>query len=180
MGLAISKLFDFLTGKKEARILMMGLDAAGKTTILYKLKLGKVITTIPTIGFNVETVKYKNINFTVWDIGNRGNLKPLWVHYYPNTQALIFSIDSSDRERIDEAKDEFYRVLNHELLKGVPLLVFANKKDIAVMGSEEIIERLDLKKMEGREWFIQETSAITGEGLSEGLTWLSKAVTKKN
>lgn len=69
MGLAISKLFDRLFGKKEMRILMLGLDAAGKTTILYKLKLGEVVSSVPTIGFNVETVEYKNIKFTVWDVG---------------------------------------------------------------------------------------------------------------
>ena len=69
MGLAVSKLFDRLFGKKEMRILMLGLDAAGKTTILYKLKLGEVVSSVPTIGFNVETVEYKNIKFTVWDVG---------------------------------------------------------------------------------------------------------------
>ena len=69
MGLTISKLFDSLFGKKEMRILMLGLDAAGKTTILYKLKLGEVVSSVPTIGFNVETVEYKNIKFTVWDVG---------------------------------------------------------------------------------------------------------------
>ena len=69
MGLAISKLFDRLFGKKDMRILMLGLDAAGKTTILYKLKLGEVVSSVPTIGFNVETVEYKNIKFTVWDVG---------------------------------------------------------------------------------------------------------------
>ena len=71
MGLAFSKVFGKLFGKKDVRILMVGLDAAGKTTILYKLKLGEIVTTIPTIGFNVETVEYKNISFTVWDVGGQ-------------------------------------------------------------------------------------------------------------
>ena len=69
MGLVISRVWSRLFGKTELKILMLGLDAAGKTTILYKLKLGDVITTIPTIGFNVETVEYKNISFNVWDVG---------------------------------------------------------------------------------------------------------------
>jgi len=69
MGLLFTKVFDRLFGKKEMRILMLGLDAAGKTTILYKLKLGEVVSSVPTIGFNVETVEYKNIKFTVWDVG---------------------------------------------------------------------------------------------------------------
>ena len=80
MGLTFSKLFDRLWGKKEMRILMVGLDAAGKTTILYKLKLGEIVTTIPTIGFNVETVEYKNIQFTVWDVGGQDKIRPLWRH----------------------------------------------------------------------------------------------------
>src|SRR5271170_3250657 len=82
MGLTFSKLFDKLWGKKEMRILMVGLDAAGKTTILYKLKLGDIVTTIPTIGFNVETVEYKNISFTVWDVGGQDKIRPLWRHYF--------------------------------------------------------------------------------------------------
>merc|ERR1712149_70790 len=94
MGLAFSKLWQRMFSNKEMRILMVGLDAAGKTTILYKLKLGEVVTTIPTIGFNVETVEYKNISFTVWDVGGRDKIRPLWRHYYQNTQGIIFVVDS--------------------------------------------------------------------------------------
>uniref|UniRef100_A0A4W4ESY7 ADP-ribosylation factor 5 n=1 Tax=Electrophorus electricus TaxID=8005 RepID=A0A4W4ESY7_ELEEL len=100
MGLTISSLFGRLFGKKQMRILMVGLDAAGKTTILYKLKLGEIVTTIPTIGFNVETVEYKNICFTVWDVGGQDKIRPLWRHYFQNTQGLIFVVDSNDRERV--------------------------------------------------------------------------------
>uniref|UniRef100_A0A8C6P8M0 ADP ribosylation factor 5 n=1 Tax=Nothobranchius furzeri TaxID=105023 RepID=A0A8C6P8M0_NOTFU len=100
MGLTISSLFSKLFGKKQMRILMVGLDAAGKTTILYKLKLGEIVTTIPTIGFNVETVEYKNICFTVWDVGGQDKIRPLWRHYFQNTQGLIFVVDSNDRERV--------------------------------------------------------------------------------
>ncbi|KAH7492057.1 ADP-ribosylation factor [Phytophthora ramorum] len=106
MGMAFSRVFERLFGKKEMRILMVGLDAAGKTTILYKLKLGEVVTTIPTIGFNVETVEYKNISFTVWDVGGQDKIRPLWRHYYQNTQGLIFVVDSNDRDRVDAARDE--------------------------------------------------------------------------
>ncbi|KAA8529590.1 hypothetical protein F0562_034310 [Nyssa sinensis] len=94
MGLTFTKLFSRLFAKKEMRILMVGLDAAGKTTILYKLKLGEIVTTIPTIGFNVETVEYKNISFTVWDVGGQDKIRPLWRHYFQNTQGLIFVVDS--------------------------------------------------------------------------------------
>mmetsp|Transcript_19429 Transcript_19429/g.77567 ORF Transcript_19429/g.77567 Transcript_19429/m.77567 type:complete len:114 (+) Transcript_19429:155-496(+) len=91
MGLTFSKLFASLVGKKECRILMVGLDAAGKTTILYKLKLGEIVTTIPTIGFNVETVEYKNINFTVWDVGGQDKVNASLVifHAHHRSTGLI-------------------------------------------------------------------------------------------
>merc|ERR1711904_290427 len=102
MGIA-SSYIPRLFGKQQVRIIMQGLDAAGKTTILYKWKLGEVVTTIPTIGFNVETVEYKNISFTVWDVGGQDKIRPPWRHYYQNTQGLIFVIDSNDRERVGNA-----------------------------------------------------------------------------
>ncbi|GAB2279620.1 Arf GTPase arf1 [Dionaea muscipula] len=112
MGMAISRLVKMLFAKKEMRILMVGLDAAGKTTILYKLKIGEVITTIPTIGFNVETLEYKNVSFTVWDVGGQDKIRPLWRHYFQSTQGVIFVVDSNDRDRISEAKNELHRMLN--------------------------------------------------------------------
>ncbi|XP_067880853.1 ADP-ribosylation factor 1-like 2 isoform X1 [Heterodontus francisci] len=121
--------FKGLLGKKEMRILMVGLDAAGKTTILYKLKLGEIVTTIPTIGFNVETVEYKNISFTVWDVGGQDKIRPLWRHYFQNTQGLIFVVDSNDRERVTEAREELMRMLTEDELKDAVLLVFANKQE---------------------------------------------------
>jgi len=122
-------LLKLIGGNKEMRILMLGLDAAGKTTVLYKLKLGEIVTTIPTIGFNVETVNYNNINFTVWDVGGQDKIRPLWRHYYQNTQGLIFVVDSNDPGRIDEARDELQKVMGEDELKGAVLLVLANKQD---------------------------------------------------
>ena len=95
MGKILSKVF----GNKEMRILMLGLDAAGKTTILYKLKLGQSVNTIPTVGFNVETVTYKNVKFNVWDVGGQDKIRPLWRHYYTGTQGLIFVVDCAEAER---------------------------------------------------------------------------------
>ncbi|CAG03028.1 unnamed protein product [Tetraodon nigroviridis] len=128
MGNVFASLFKGLFGKKEMRILMVGLDAAGKTTILYKLKLGEIVTTIPTIGFNVETVEYKNISFTVWDVGGQDKIRPLWRHYFQNTQGLIFVVDSNDRERVNEAREELARMLAEDELRDAVLLVFANKQ----------------------------------------------------
>lgn len=82
MGGQLSKMMAKIFGSKEMRLLMLGLDAAGKTTILYKLKLGQDVTTIPTVGFNVETVTYKNVKFNVWDVGGQDKIRPLWRHYF--------------------------------------------------------------------------------------------------
>ena len=125
---------------------MVGLDAAGKTTILYKLKLGEVVTTIPTIGFNVETVEYKNISFTVWDVGGQDKIRPLWRHYYQNTQGLIFVVDSNDRERVEAAKDELHRMLSEDELSESVVLVFANKQDLPnAFSAAELTDRLGLQ-----------------------------------
>ena len=175
--------------KKDMRILMVGLDAAGKTTILYKLKLGEVVTTIPTIGFNVETVDYKNISFTVWDVGGQDKIRNLWRHYYQNTQGLIFVVDSNDKARIEDAKNELHKMLQEEELKEADLLVFANKQDLPhaankqdlphAMSAPELTEKLGLQKLTGRQWYIQACCATTGDGLYEGLDWLSDVVSKK-
>ncbi|WRX20345.1 Small GTPase superfamily [Theobroma cacao] len=147
MRLSFTKLFSRLFAKKEMRILMVGLDAAGKTTILYKLKLGEIITTIPTIGFKVETVEYKNISFTVWDVGGQDkacynilgkiNLSFMLTHYFQNTQGLIFVVDSNDRDCVVEARDELHIMLNEENkasiqdeLRDAVLFVFANEQDL--------------------------------------------------
>jgi len=179
MGLTISSLFGRLFGKKQMRILMVGLDAAGKTTILYKLKLGEIVTTIPTIGFNVETVEYKNISFTVWDVGGQDKIRPLWRHYFQNTQGLIFVVDSNDRERIAEAQDELTKMLQEDELRDAVLLVFANKQDLPnAMSAGELTEKLGLQNLRNRRWYIQATCAVQGNGLYEGLDWLSGELAK--
>lgn len=180
MGLYFSKLFSGLLGRKEMRILMVGLDAAGKTTILYKLKLGEIVHTIPTIGFNVETVEYKNISFTVWDVGGQDRIRPLWRYYFQNTQGIIFVVDSNDRERIGEAREELQRMLNEDELRDALLLVFANKQDMPnAMSTSEITEKLGLPSLRNREWFIQAACATRGDGLYEGLEWLSEKLKTK-
>jgi ADP-ribosylation factor protein 1 len=178
MGLIISKVFaGLVNSKKDCRILMVGLDAAGKTTILYKLKLGEVVTTIPTIGFNVETVEYKNINFTVWDVGGQDKIRPLWRHSYQNTHGLIFVVDSNDRDRISEAREELTKMLNEDEMRDAILLVFANKQDLPnAMMAAEITDKLALNSLRNRKWFIQSTCATSGDGIYEGFDWLVKEI----
>jgi len=159
---------------------MVGLDNAGKTTILYKLKLGEVVTTLPTIGFNVETVEYRNLSFTVWDVGGQTKLRSLWHHYFENSDAVIFVVDSSDKERLDEAREELDRILLDDRLRNTSLLVFSNKVDKPLsVTSSEVTEKLFLHKHKEREWFIQSTCAVTGEGIVDGLEWLANNIKSK-
>uniref|UniRef100_A0A8C5GH04 ADP-ribosylation factor 4 n=1 Tax=Gouania willdenowi TaxID=441366 RepID=A0A8C5GH04_GOUWI len=152
MGLTISSLFSRFFGKKQMRILM---------------------------GFNVETVEYKNICFTVWDVGGQDKIRPLWRHYFQNTQGLIFVVDSNDRERVVEAKDELHKMLQEDELRDAVLLVFANKQDLPnAMASSELTETLGLNALRNKTWFIQATCATQGNGLYEGLDWLSNELCK--
>merc|ERR1712157_285672 len=188
MGGFFAKALEKILGKQDMRILMVGVDAAGKTTILYKLKLGEIVTTIPTIGFNVETVEYKNINFTWGDVGGQDKIRPLWRHYYQNTQGIIFVVDSNDRERINDssgfegcgAKEELHRMLAEDELRDAAVLVLANKQDLPnAMSVNEVTEKLGLNHLRNRQWYIQSTCATTGDGLYEGLDWLSNTLNKK-
>ncbi|KAL3586321.1 hypothetical protein D5086_013188 [Populus alba] len=181
MGIFFSKMFSSVFGNKEARILVLGLDNAGKTTILYRLQMGEVVSTIPTIGFNVETVQYNNIKFQVWDLGGQTSIRPYWRCYFPNTQAIIYVVDSSDTDRLVIAKDEFHAILEEEELRGAVVLIYANKQDLpGALDDAAVTEALELHKIKNRQWAIFKTSAVKGEGLFEGLDWRGTLVTGTN
>jgi small GTP-binding protein len=164
---------------RETRVLMLGLDAAGKTTILYKLKLGDLVTTIPTIGFNVETIDYKGFNMNIWDVGGQDRIRALWRHYYHNTNGLVFVVDSNDVGRLDEARDELHHLLEEEELRDAALLVYANKQDLPnAVKTSELTSRLRLNGMSNRAWLVQGTCATSGDGLYEGLDWLGASIAK--
>uniref|UniRef100_A0A915D310 ADP-ribosylation factor 1-like 2 n=1 Tax=Ditylenchus dipsaci TaxID=166011 RepID=A0A915D310_9BILA len=164
-----------------------------QTTILYKLKLGEIVTTIPTIGFNVETVDYKNISFTVWDVGGQDKIRPLWRYYFQNTQGislffmlefeifvlgLIFVVDSNDRERIGEARDELMRMLSEDELRDAVVLVFANKQDLPnAMSAAEVTDKLGLQTMRSRNWFIQ--ALVPHLGMVSMKAWIGSAISSK-
>jgi len=180
MGNWFSTLFNSLFGQKELRILILGLDGAGKTTILYRLQVGEVVTTIPTIGFNVETVTYKNLKFQVWDLGGQTSIRPYWRCYYSNTDAVIYVVDSVDRERMGISKQELLSMLDEEELKNALLLVFANKQDMEqAMQPSEIALELGLAALKNRKWQIFKTSALKDIGLKEGMEWLCEALKDK-
>ncbi|KZW03722.1 ADP-ribosylation factor 1 [Exidia glandulosa HHB12029] len=179
MGIWASRMIASLFGPSEARILMLGLDGAGKTTVLYKLKLGEVVTTIPTIGFNVENVQYKNIQFTVWDVGGQHTIRPLWKHYYQGSHGLIYVIDSNDDERIQEAAETLHDMLLWDDLRDVSVLVLANKQDLPnAIPCNQLIDKLRLHSIK-QTWFIQAACASNGDGLYEGLDWMAKSVKSK-
>lgn len=179
MGLAASKqLFERFFGfSRPTKILMVGLDAAGKTTVLYHLKLGELVNSIPTIGFNVETIKYKNLDMCVWDVGGQDKIRPLWKHGYEKSDAVIYVVDSNDPDRLAEARDELHKMLNADELRDARLLVLANKQDLPRSASpEKIVDALGLHSLRSRDWYLQPCSAARGEGLYEGLDWLSRAL----
>ena len=180
MGLLFSDTFKNWFSNKETRILMLGLDAAGKTTVLYKLKLGEHITTIPTIGFNLENIEYKGFNMNIWDIGGQDRIRALWRYYFHNTQGLIFVVDSNDVGRIEEARDELHKLLEEEELKDAVLLVYANKQDLPhALKPQELGLKLKLNTLTNRPWQVQGTCASTGDGLYEGLNWIGEQIEKR-
>lgn len=179
MGFFFSKIWGQLTSKKQVRILMLGLDAAGKTTVLYQLKMGEVVKTIPTIGFNVEIIDYKGLSFTMWDVGGQDKIKLLWKHYYQNTDGIIFVVDSNDRERIEEATHDLMLMLTDEEMAKAALLVLANKQDIkGAISPNELTSLMEFNKLKGRNWLCQGSSAVTGQGIKEGLDWLATTLLK--
>eukprot|EP01091_Cochliopodium_minus_P015173 TRINITY_DN5318_c0_g1_i3.p1 TRINITY_DN5318_c0_g1~~TRINITY_DN5318_c0_g1_i3.p1 ORF type:complete len:180 (-),score=39.55 TRINITY_DN5318_c0_g1_i3:216-725(-) len=112
-----------LERKIEKRGLMLGLDGGGKTSILYKLKLGENINAIPTIGFNVETITKDNIHLTLWDVGGQQKIRQLWRHYLQNTDYLFFVIDSSAPQRLNEAREELSKFLKEQELEKHPFCI---------------------------------------------------------
>lgn len=128
----------------------------------------------------METVQYKGIWFTVWDVGGQDKIRPLWRHYFQNTQGIIFVVDSNDRDRIGDARDELMRMLNEDELRDAALLVFANKQDLPnAMSVAEVIEKMSLSSLTTRKWQVEATCATTGDGLYEGLGWLSDTLHQK-
>ncbi|GFX38830.1 ADP-ribosylation factor-like protein 1 [Trichonephila clavipes] len=170
--------FKSLLGSREMRILILGLDGAGKTTILYRLQVGEVVTTIPTIGFNVEQVTYKNLKFSVWDLGGQTSIRPYWRCYFSNTDAIIYVVDSADRDRVGVSKHELVSMLKEDELKKAILVVLANKQDVeGALTVPEVHQALGLDALKNRTFQIFKTSAIQGEGLDEAMEWLSNMLT---
>ena len=152
---------------------MLGLDAAGKTTILYQLKLGLTVETIPTMGFVYESIQHKNFKLSVWDVAGQDSLRSLWKHYYQNTKAVIFVVDSSDKKRIGLARDELQKIISDEELKDACLLLLANKIDLNVMKPDEVAVHMEFDKIKNPKKKCLGVCGIKGEGLPQALDWLA-------
>jgi len=159
--------------EKDMRILLLGLDNAGKTTILKSLASEDVSTITPTQGFNIKSVQTSGFRLNVWDIGGQRKIRPYWRNYFDNTDVLIYVIDSSDAKRFEETEQELQELLTEEKLSGAPILVFANKQDLlGSASSAQVAEGMALHTIKDREWQIQACSATSGEGVRDGMEWV--------
>lgn len=163
-------------GNKDApiKVVVVGMANSGKTTILYKLSLGEVVITQPTIGSNIEEVEHSNIKLQVWDLGGQENLRSHWDAYYQNTHAVIFVVDSADDSQMMTSKAEFFNLLVNNDLSDCSILIFANKQDLPMAKNQaELTDAYSLHEIQNHNWKIQGCCALTGEGLDEGLDWLT-------
>ena len=176
MGFILSKIIEFFTkSRNNFRIIILGMQNSGKTTILYRLSLGTIVKTTPTIGSNVEEITYNNATFQAWDLGGQESTRSLWDVYYMNTDAVVYVIDSQDDEYFEESKAQFHKLLAHPSLKSSLILIFANKQDLqGAKTVNKIIQDYELDKIKSHIWHIQSCSALKGEGLVTGIKWLSE------
>ncbi|XP_075297783.1 ADP-ribosylation factor-like protein 3 isoform X1 [Opisthocomus hoazin] len=163
--------------EQELRIVLLGLDNAGKTTLLKRLASEEVSSITPTQGFNIKSVHSHGFKLNVWDIGGQRSIRPYWRKYLGSTDLLIYVIDSADQKRFEETGQELAELTEEESLTGVPLLVFANKQDLVTAApTAEIAEGLSLHTYRDREWQIQACSALSGEGVQDGMNWISSQI----
>ncbi|KAF2442688.1 ADP-ribosylation factor [Karstenula rhodostoma CBS 690.94] len=158
---------------KEMRILMLGLDNAGKTTIVKKIMNEDVNSVSPTLGFIIKTIEYDGYKLNIWDVGGQKTLRTYWKNYFEKTDTLIWVVDATDRERIDDCRRELEGLLQEERLMGASLLVFKNKSDVSgSMTEDEVRQGLRLDAIQTHKWTIMACSAMAGTNLQEGLQWV--------
>ena len=168
--------------EKELRLLMLGLDNAGKTTVVKKFNGEDIDLISPTLGFNIKTLEYRGFKLNVWDVGGQTSLRSYWRNYFEQTDGLIWVVDSADRARLHDCKAELQVLLQQERLAGASLLVFANKQDIeGALTSEQIRLELGLDQLSAskRHWRIEACSAFTGAGLAAGVEWIVNDISSR-
>eukprot|EP00826_Nyctotherus_ovalis_P011021 TRINITY_DN12876_c0_g2_i7.p1 TRINITY_DN12876_c0_g2~~TRINITY_DN12876_c0_g2_i7.p1 ORF type:complete len:268 (-),score=55.21 TRINITY_DN12876_c0_g2_i7:107-910(-) len=168
-----SIIYQSMELKKLAKVLFLGIDQSGKTTLLYRLKLDEVVTTIPTIGFNVETITIGNVEFTIWDIGGSNRIRSLWPHYYDTTGILAFFVNSHDTDSIEASREELQKIKDDAALQGARFVIVATKADLqGTMETQEIRQRLGAGDIP-----VIKCSSMTKEGLNELLNFLQENAT---
>ncbi|KAJ7427658.1 ADP-ribosylation factor-like protein 11 [Willisornis vidua] len=172
MGKLISKRWR----KRDARVVMLGLDFAGKSTLLYKLKSSQAVETCPTVGFNVESLQTPcGVSFTLWDVGGQDSLRASWSEYLEDIDTLIFVLDSTDVARLPEAMAALEEALSHPSMAGIPILLLANKQEVpGALAPAELGEMLRRGQLAGHHWVLRGCSAHTGQGLPEVLAILGQ------
>eukprot|EP01041_Mallomonas_annulata_P009268 gene9268-19240_t len=165
---------DFLKKRdREARVLVLGLDNAGKTSILAKLSDANIDHISPTNGYNIKTLVHDLFKLTMWDLGGQKSLRTFWKNYFESTHALIYVIDSTDRRRMEETGVELHSLLEEPKLFGIPVLIYANKQDLLhALSADDISRGLGLVGIRDRPWHISPCSAKNGTGLADGLEFL--------
>ena len=163
---------------KSATILILGLDNAGKTVILYCLKLGEPLEcTVPTLGFNIEQVEYKGLTINAWDLGGQSSFRTLWHSYYESANAVVYIIDSADRDRFEESRRELEALMRHTELSSKPFLIFANKQDLPNAASkQEIIKIFKLDGFSTHTWTVVPCCAKSNSKIMQGFEWLAQHV----
>ncbi|XP_077590807.1 putative ADP-ribosylation factor-like protein 5C [Stigmatopora nigra] len=176
MGFFLTKMMTVF-GNREHKVIIIGLDNAGKTTILYQFLTKEAVETTPTVGSNVEQISVGNTHFLMWDIGGQSSLRNTWYSYYSNTEIVILVVDSTDPLRLTLTKDELHRMLAHDDLQSASVLVLANKQDVkGSMTPTEISRHLTLDAVTSHSWHVQPCCGLTGEGLTASLDWMHSRV----
>ncbi|KAJ8102308.1 ADP-ribosylation factor family-domain-containing protein [Lipomyces tetrasporus] len=176
-------LYLVLTRKEEYSVLILGLDNAGKTTLLEKLKSiyndGRSLSPekiVPTVGQNVGHITINNMNLKIWDVGGQENLRTLWKAYYAECHAIVFVVDSTDRARIEECRDTLRTIVTHQDTEGIPVLMLANKQDrddsLEVEDIKEIFNKI-AEHLGARDSRVLPISALKGTGVKEAADWLT-------
>jgi ADP-ribosylation factor-like protein 6 len=181
MGL-LDSLFEWLgLRRRDVSVLVVGLDNSGKSSLLNFLSPSEIQTndTTPTVGFSVEHFSCKGLSFTAFDMSGQNRYRTLWGNYYRTTNGIIFVIDSSDKTRILVAREEVQQLLSHSDIssRNIPILFFANKMDIRDSLSDVgVSSALGLDSITNKSWHICSSNALSGEGVSDGIEWLSSAI----
>lgn len=166
--------------EREMRILVLGLDNAGKTTIIKKFNGEDVGEVAPTLGFQINTLYFQGYKLVLWDVGGQASIRTYWRNFFEKTDGLIWVVDSSDVQRLEICRRELHELLRQEKLQGAALLVYYNKSDIeGSLSLKEISQFLQLESLQNRDWAILPSSGITGSGLEQGIVWLVSQISQR-